>query len=89
MTAELLASLAGALISLAAAYLPGFSRWFEGLDGVHKRLVLLGALLVAALAASLGQAAQDRLPADVWNLAQAFLAALLANQATYLLARND
>lgn len=89
MTAELLASLAGALISLAAAYLPGFSNWFEQLDGVYKRLVMLGALLIAALFASLGPALQNRLPADLWNVAQAFVAALLANQATYLLARQD
>jgi len=85
MTPETLSALAGALLSLAAAYLPGFSAWFEQLDGVRKRLVMLICLAAAALGVTLYQSYRSALPASLLQVLQAFFAALSANQAAYLL----
>jgi putative flippase GtrA len=50
MTPELLASIAGIVLSLVFSYLPGAKDWFEQLDGNYKRLVMLASLVVVALA---------------------------------------
>lgn len=84
MSADTLSALAGALLSLAAAYLPGFAAWFEQLDGVHKRLVMLLLLAAAALGVTLYQSYHTALPAGWLEVLQAFFAALTANQAAYL-----
>jgi hypothetical protein len=55
MTPELLASLCAMLLSLAASYLPGFSAWYQALESLPKRLVML-ALLAAVAAACYGLA---------------------------------
>jgi len=49
MTPDLLASLCAMLLSLAASYLPGFSAWYNGLEGLYKRLLMLGLLAAASL----------------------------------------
>lgn len=57
MDAETLAGLAGALLSLLFAYVPGLSGWYSRLGegqadeagGVYRRLVMLAALVIAAL----------------------------------------
>lgn len=57
MDAETLAGLAGALLSLLFAYLPGLSGWYARLGesqadeagGVYRRLVMLAALVAVAL----------------------------------------
>lgn len=97
MDANTLSAAAGLLLSLAAAYLPGFSDWYGALPGAQKRLVML-ALLAAVALASVGLACAGLgddlgLPltcdaAGVWTLLRAFLAALTANQATYLLSQG-
>ena len=93
MTAEFLSSLAGVLLSLAFSYLPGVSGWFEKLAGNFKRLLMLGLLLLASLAlmglACTRWGAALELPlacseAGAVGLLKAFLAALVANQAAYL-----
>ena len=92
MTPELLSSISAILISLAASYLPGFSAWFETLDGAYKRLLML-ALISAAAACSYALACAGWLSgfgvelqcsqAGMITLSQAFVAALIANQAAY------
>jgi len=95
MTPELLASLAAMLLSLAASYLPRFSGWFNTLDGVFKRLLMLGLLAAISAAAyaltcaGLGSQLRLSLACDApgaLDLFKTFLAALLANQATYQIA---
>lgn len=89
---ELISSIAGILLSLAFSYIPGAKEWFAKLTGEYKRLVMLGSLLLAAAAimvlACTGWAADlginitcDR-PGFI-QLLTAFLAAFVANQATY------
>jgi hypothetical protein len=94
MTHELLASLAAMLLSLAASYLPRFSPWYGALDTISKRLVMLVllaaisaaayALACAGLASSLHFSLSCDAPGAL-DLFKTFLAALLANQATYQL----
>ena len=95
MTPELLASIAAMLLSLAASYLPGFSGWFNALDTLFKRLLMLAllaaisaaayALACAGFASALGLSLSCDAPGAL-DLFKTFLAALLANQATYQLA---
>lgn len=97
LTPELLSLIAGILLSLLASYLPGFSAWFETLQGVHKRLVLAGALLLSALgfaalscspwgeAIRLTQTCDQSFIASViWN----FILAFIANQSAYVATRG-
>jgi hypothetical protein len=96
MTPDLLAALAAILISLLAAYLPGFGPWYARLPGTHKRLFMLAALAGAAAGSlalgcafpSTAQSSAVRLTCDRNGLLQAgeaFIAALVANQGAYLL----
>ena len=91
MTDNIIASLAGALLALLFGYAPGVRQWYEALEPTRKALVMAGALLVAAL---LLYGAACYTPWDVgvtcdqtgfWTLAQLFISALVANQATYLI----
>ena len=77
------------------SYIPGLSDWFSALDGVHKRLVMLAALILVVggmLALScLGQpqVAGATLPAcsqaGLLAAIEALIAALIANRAAYLI----
>lgn len=91
---DVIAAIAGAVLSLVFSYVPGAKGWYEGLDGTYKRLVMLGLLALAVLVelglacSGLGadfglQVSCDR--AGFVALARAFFAALMANQATYLI----
>jgi hypothetical protein len=100
MTTEMLTLTAGALLSLCFSYIPGLAGWYarlgetpEGDDGgTRKRLVMLGALALAA-AGSFGLACLGWGPAlglDLTcdqggglGLLRALVLALVANQATY------
>jgi hypothetical protein len=96
LTPELLSAIAGILLSLLASYLPGFSAWFDRLEAIHKRLVMLGLLAASALAiAGLSCAglwspglppACDR--SSGLLAMQAFLLALIANQSAYLITKG-
>jgi hypothetical protein len=94
MNSALTSSIGGVAMSLLFAYVPGLKAWFGQQDGTRKRAVMAGTLLLVALAA-FGLAcwpAAARLvamtcsEAGLPELAGAFIAALVANQATYSLA---
>ena len=91
MTADLLSSIVGILLSLAASYLPGFSGWYGPLDASRKRLVMLGLLAGVALAvyglacAGWGGSVVTCDETGITAIVRAFVAALIANQATYLI----
>lgn len=89
MNAEFLSMIAGILLSLLFSYVPGASDWYGALDGVRKRLVMLGLLFIAAAGAFALScagiydfAACDQ--AGAVQAVEAFIAALIANQTTYL-----
>lgn len=102
LTPELLSATAGIVLSLLASYLPGFSAWFDRLEAIHKRLVMLGLLAACALAiaglscAGLGETIGLRSPglppacdrSSLLLAAQAFLLALIANQSAYLITKG-
>ena len=48
MTDNIIASMAGALLSLLFGYAPGLRPWFEALEPTRKALVMLVLLAVAA-----------------------------------------
>ena len=83
-------SLAGAVLALLFGYVPGLRQWFEALDGVRKAQVMVGLLLLAA-AGAFGASCYtpwvvvECTEAGFWQLAQLFIAALVANQAAYLI----
>jgi len=94
MTAEQLALYAGVVLSLAFSYVPKLSDWFAKLEATTKRLAMAGLLLVVAGAvvglacsgfgADLGLTVScDR--AGIVGVINAFILALIANQATYAL----
>jgi hypothetical protein len=94
VTPEMIAAVAGVLLSLAASYLPGFSSWFDGLASDDRRRVMLGVLFVVALALfGIGCAGwQDQFNVAVqcsvdgaFELFWAFFYAVTANQVTYAL----
>lgn len=89
ITVELLSTIAGIVLSLAASYLPGFDAWYAGLDGNRKRLVMLG-LLAAASATVFGLSCagwfSPLVTCDkpgVERLLSVFISAVIANQAAY------
>ena len=89
MTENIVGSLAGALLALLFGYAPGLRAWYEALEPTRKAMVMAGALLVAAVLLY-GAACYTPWPVGVscdepgaWQLAQLFIAALVANQATY------
>ena len=90
MSQELLASIAGILISLAFSYIPKLKDKYAALSGEYKRLAMLGALLVAALGV-MGVSCLDWYilvscdVAGVKELIEIFILAAIANQSTFLL----
>ena len=91
MTENTVGLLAGALLALLFGYAPGLRPWYEALEPTRKALVMAAALLVAAVLLY-GAACYTPWPVGVtcdeagfWTLAQLFIAALVANQATYLI----
>lgn len=96
MTAEQLSATAGVILSLVFSYVPPVRGWFEALDGDGKRVVMGLALAVVA-AGALGLSCLDwsalvqgaPLPTcdevGVGQALQALLAALIANQAVFLI----
>jgi len=90
MTAETLSSVSGVVLSLVFSYVPGLSGWYEKLNGVSKRLVMLVALL-AVSGSVFGLSCSgwwDFVTCDqsgLTGLIEAFVLALVANQAAYLI----
>lgn len=90
MNASELSALAGVALSLAFSYIPGLSGWFNAKEPTAKRLVMAGMLLVVA-AGAFGLSCAGVLAVAICDqsgavgLVSAYLAALVANQATYLI----
>lgn len=88
MTPELLARIAGVVLSLALAYVPGVSTWYNALSSQLK-VTVMGVLLVLAAAGSLlahcGGADGECLRSNLPVFLSALIAALAANQATFLM----
>lgn len=90
----LMASVAGVVLSLVFAYVPGASNWFDGLEGNGKRLVMLALLLTIALMlaglACFGFAKDVSLELTcdrpgIVELVKAFIAATIGNQSAFLI----
>ena len=91
MTSELLASVAGTVLSLLFSYIPKFSGWFDALDSNMKRLIMLASLLVTA-GGVFGVSCLEWFAVDVtcdvagaMKLIELFIFAAIANQAAYKL----
>lgn len=88
MTSETLAGLAGLVLSVIFEYVPGVEAWFGALDAVMKRLVMLGLMLVVAVAVYFAACYTPWQSVTCDNtgivvLIEAFVAALVANQVAH------
>ena len=88
MSSELLAGIAGIVLSLLFEYFPGLNAWYNDLVDPKQKLIMLAALFVSALGvfgmACVGK--YDLVTCDVngaWLLAEYFVLATIANQATH------
>ncbi len=94
MTAEIIASIAGILLSLVFSFVPGLKQWYDSQTPQAKSLVMLGALVVVSAGAfGLSCAGWFDVPitcdqAGAEQLVGAFILALMANQSTYLVTRK-
>ena len=95
LTADTLSAFAGILLSLVFSYVPKVKDWFTKQSGTTKRLILLASLAVIA-AGALALNCNGLLPgaaqctqAGAYDVAAAFIAALVANQAAYQLAPQN
>jgi len=90
ITAEELCAIAGAVLSLLFSYVPRLSEWYDALAPTMKRL-LMAALLIVVAAAIFGLSCWGVLArvectqAGALGLVKVLIAALVANQATYLI----
>lgn len=90
MTADLLSAIAGVVLSLAFSYVPGVSGWFDALEATRKRLTM-AVLLLLTTAGAFGLSCAGVIDVaactqtGAWSMVSAFIAALVANQATYLI----
>jgi hypothetical protein len=87
LSPDYLAALAGILLSLVFSYTPGLKDKYDALPPTTKRLIMLAALLVAAVGVLAYQCRADgACYAAGWETAlTAFIAAAVANQATFAL----
>lgn len=90
MSSEQLSAIAGLILSLVFSYVPGISDWYGSLESTQKRFVM-AVLLLAVAGGIFGLSCGNVLTtvtcdkAGVMGLINALVAALVANQATYLL----
>ena len=94
MTAELLSSIAGIVLSLLFSYVPQVKNWYDPQPPTTKRLVMLALLLAVAGGSYAGSCAGcwsgvtcDQ--AGALGLVRVFVAALIANQSTYLISPKN
>lgn len=91
MTPEQLGAYAGIVLSLAMFYIPGLSDWYNALTPQKQAGIMAGLLLVVS-AVLFGLSCANWYNAvscdveGVKSLLNVFIAALIANQATYLIA---
>ncbi len=91
MESNIVAGIAGVALSLIFGYVPGARQWFEALEPVRKAQVMAGLLLLAAAGAFGAScytpwAVVECTQAGFWQLVELFIAAVIANQATYMMA---
>lgn len=90
MTSEQLGSIAGVVLSLVFSYVPGVRDQFAALETTVKRLIMAGLLLLVAVGA-LALSCANVVPAvecsqaGAVTLIETFIAALVANQAAFLI----
>jgi hypothetical protein len=90
MSAEQLAMVAGVILSLVFSYVPGVSDWYAKRTATEKSLIMAGLLALVA-AGALGLSCARVIDAVVctrdgaMGLVYAFIAALIANQATFVI----
>jgi hypothetical protein len=83
-----IATIAGVVITLALAYVPGLKAWWEERDSTQKRVVL--AALYLAVSAGLyvpsclgGPQLVQCSTESIWTVVLAFLMALISSQSMY------
>jgi len=90
VTPESIAAVAGVVLSMAFAYIPGLRPRFEALEPDYKRLVMLGMLLLVS-AAIFGLSCAgiyNHITCDAagaWTMVEIFMYAAVANQTAFLL----
>lgn len=90
ITADTLSGVVGLALSLGFSYIPGLKDWYNALTGIQKRGVM-AVLLIVAGGAIFGLSCGGVLDvvqcdeAGAFGLLRVLLAALVANQAAYLL----
>ena len=93
-TPEVIASLAGALLSLVFSYVPGLSGRFAALQPEHKRLIMAGLMVVVA-AGAFGLACFGLLSGlvcdrpGVIQLGWVLVMAITANQAMFQISKRS
>jgi len=93
MNSDVLASIAGVVLTLAFSYIPGLAGWFDPLPPVKKQAIM-GGLLVVVAAGAFGLACGNIITSVVCSkpgalgLLQTLIAALVANQGVYLLTKR-
>jgi ABC-type transport system involved in cytochrome c biogenesis permease subunit len=93
MTAQELSYYAGILLSLIFSYVPGIEDKYKLLDGVYKRLVMLLLLIITTggiFALACWSVTAEFIPitcdpVGLKTLVTAFIGALIANQAVFLI----
>ncbi len=90
MESNVLVMVAGVILALAFGYVPGLRGWYEAQDAVRKAQVMALLLLLASggvfgAACYTPWVAVECTGAGFWQLAELFVTALIANQATYLI----
>lgn len=90
MTSEQLTIIAGIILSLLCSYLPGVNDAYNNLSGIYKRLVMLFLLLIVSISVFILSCTNLYMivPCDkagALGLIESFIAALVANQSTYLI----
>ena len=93
MSVELLASIAGIVLTLAFSYIPGLSDRFDPLPATTKQAIMGGLLIVVALGAFglscggiVASVTCDK--SGALGLLQTMIAALVANQGVYKLTKR-
>ena len=88
LTPELLALVAGSVLSLLFSYIPGLRTAFAALCGETKRLIMAGLLLIVTIVIFLlvhfGVISTGE-PLNIWGYIYLLVQALIANQGTYTL----
>lgn len=88
MEQKTISAIAGVLLSLALAYVPGLRVWFENLSGTQKRAVLLASMIIVVASVALLSCYNIIMiipctKPSLDSLLQSFIWAIVANQTTY------